>query len=298
VPLMVREIKQVLNFLSHHPIARRRRLRCFTTYLGFQFTQRISPKTRRYKFVNDTVLLAKRGAHGLTGNIYAGLAEFSDMSFLLHVLQPGDRFADVGSNAGVYSILASGVRGAESWAFEPVPRTLEMLKENVLANDLGGLVHVVNKGLGERPGVLRFTVTLDSVNHVVVDGSEEVGIEVEVSTLDNEVTDAIDLMKLDVEGFELPVLRGGKKILEDRSLKAVIVELNGSGKRYGYNDRDIHNFLLAMEFRPYGYEPFGRHLVKLQTFNDDGNTLYLRDMQWVEGRIREAEPFRLMGMNI
>jgi thymidylate synthase len=60
---------------------------------------------------------------GATGNIYAGLHEFEDMAFLLHLLRSEDMFADVGSNIGSYTILASGVVGAKSVAFEPVPST-------------------------------------------------------------------------------------------------------------------------------------------------------------------------------
>ncbi len=69
---------------------------------------------------------------GATGNIYAGLHEFDDMAFFLHLLRPEDMFADVGSNIGSYTILASGVVGAKSVAFEPVAFNLSFFEQVIL----------------------------------------------------------------------------------------------------------------------------------------------------------------------
>ena len=46
-------------------------------------------------------------------------------------------------------------------------------------------------------------------------------------------------IKIDVEGFETPVLKGASQILQKPSLHSILVELNGAGLRYGYDDRDI-----------------------------------------------------------
>ena len=47
-------------------------------------------------FVNRTHLIASHGMIGATGDWYCGLREYEEMGFLLHVLQPGDLFVDVG----------------------------------------------------------------------------------------------------------------------------------------------------------------------------------------------------------
>jgi hypothetical protein len=79
-------------------------------------------------------LAARRGMTGLTGNIYAGLHEFADMAFLLHFLRPSDVFADVGANVGSYTILASGVIGCPTVAFEPDPLTAAAFERNAEAS--------------------------------------------------------------------------------------------------------------------------------------------------------------------
>ena len=58
------------------------------------------------------------------------------MALLLHFLRPGDLFLDVGANIGSYTILASGVVRATSWAFEPDPQTSRYLRRNVAINGL------------------------------------------------------------------------------------------------------------------------------------------------------------------
>jgi len=46
----------------------------------------------------------------------------------------------------------------------------------------------------------------------------------------------------------------------------IIIELNGSGKRYGYDENDIYRLLLSHGFRAFTYHPFKRHLIELKTF--------------------------------
>ena len=56
------------------------------------------------------------------------------------------------------------------------------------------------------------------------------------------------LFKIDVEGFEAEVIMGGGRILKDNALKTILIELNGFGKRYNYNDLAIETKLLKQDF--------------------------------------------------
>jgi len=58
-----------------------------------------------YPYVGNLSYLARPGMAGIVGNIYMGLEDFEEQSFLLHLLQPGDLFVDVGANMGAYSLL-------------------------------------------------------------------------------------------------------------------------------------------------------------------------------------------------
>lgn len=247
------------------------------------------------------MLLVDTGMTGATGNYYAGLHEFADMAFLLHYLRESDEFVDVGANVGTYSILAAGVCGARTRAIEPLPPTFARLRANVRLNNLEERVEVLNVGLAAKPGILRFTESLDTVNHVLAaeETSVATGADVTVTTLDSVVADRPPrLVKIDVEGYETEVFAGAKATLARPELRAVIVELNGSGRRYGFDDADLKHRIEAAGFHSYTYEPYGRALRPSSGKSTEGNTLYIRDAAEVETRVRGARAVKVFGVTI
>jgi FkbM family methyltransferase len=264
--------------------------------LTWQLVSRMVSGPIAVPFTDRTWLLMERGMTGATGNYYCGLHEFEDMAFILNVLRPGDLFVDIGANVGAYTILAAGHAGADVVAAEPVPKTFDGLRRNVRFNELDERVTLVNSGIGETETSLRFTSTRDTVNHVAtksdLDGDT---IEVSVTTLDRVCSDQLPTcIKIDVEGFEKSVLDGGKKTLSSPSLMAVLMELNGSGMRYGVDDAAIHADMLGHGFTPYRYEPFSNQLHRLEDRNRTcGNTLYLRDAAWARDRLHSATTIAL-----
>jgi len=247
-----------------------------------------------FPFVGSSKLIVQKGMAGATGNIYAGLHEFEDMAFTLHVLRQNDLFADVGANIGSYTVLASAVAGSKSIAIEPVPSTFTHLKNNISINNIEQLVKLVNGGVGSAASTLKFTKDHDTVNHVITDGEEyENTIDVQVSTLDEICKDQIPLlMKMDVEGFELEALKGAKNILRNDSLQALIIELNGSCRRYGVSEEEIHQFILSFGFAPFSYEPFSRQLSRLNNFGE-GNTIYIKNQKLIEERINSSPRYKV-----
>lgn len=94
-------------------------------------------------------------------------------------------------------------------------------------------------------------------------------------------------MKIDVEGFEWEVLNGGKITLEQDKLQAIIIELNGSGIRYGFNDDEIDNLLKEYGFKPFTYNPFNRELISLAKYTNH-NTIYLRNPFEVSMKLKKG----------
>ncbi|MCX6239090.1 MAG: FkbM family methyltransferase [Bacteroidia bacterium] len=237
---------------------------------------------------------------GATGNVYAGLHDFEEMGFALHFLRPVDLFADIGANIGSYTILASGVVGANTLSFEPVPSTYGHLKDNIAINHIEDKVQTMNIGLGEKSGMIRISFELDTVNHVLTREEENLQyIEVPAGVLDDYCTEVIPaLLKIDVEGFEYLVLKGGLKTLLSPELKAMIIELNGSAGRYGIDDDLIHNYLVELGFLPYTYFPFERRLNLLSTYKKNGNTIYLRDMQFVAERVDNQRKIKILDIMV
>ncbi len=215
------------------------------------------------------------------------------MAFLLHFLRPKDLFVDIGANVGAYTILASSEINANTIAIEPIPSTFKNLIDNILINQIQEKVKALNIGLGRENGKLKFTKSFDTINHVASENENDT-IEVEIKTLDTILlTEPIPiLIKIDVEGFETEVLNGGDNTLSNKSLKAIIIELNGSGQRYGYDEKQIHNKLIEYGFKTFNYKPKLRQLIEIETFGSH-NTIYLRDEEFVEERIKSARHIKI-----
>ena len=286
-------MRSTLKFLLTHPLLQGRPFYAFTRFLSWQLRSRLRRSPVVFAWIGGSKLWLRRGWGSLTGNYYAGLYDFQDMAFLLHLLRPGDLFVDVGANMGSYSVLASAVCRARSISYEPVPATFRRLLANRDLNDLAGLVDCRPCAVGAAPGILAMTSGLDATNHVVPD-EDPYAVKVPVAALDDDLPEAPVLLKIDVEGFETEVLGGARRCLDDLRLKAVIIELNGSGRRYGRRDADLHELLLAAGFVAYRYSPLQRSLVPLDR-PGDANTLYCRDLAFIKARILSAENFTIAG---
>ena len=284
-------IKIIKNLIAH-PMNTHDKMGAIMRFAKWQINTRLNPHPIIYPFTEHSKLLIAKGLTGATGNLYSGLHEFYDMGFLLHFLRKGDTFVDVGANIGSYTVLASAEIEAFSIAIEPVPTTFNYLKKNIIVNEINHLVTLVNLGLGRQKGSLKFTKSLDTENHIAT-ATDTDTIDVQIDTLDNIVGDnAPTLLKIDVEGFETEVLNGGENTLNKASLKAIIIELNGEGNRYGYDENAIHLKLLSKGFVPHRYTPYDRNLTEITASKTD-NAIYVRDTAFVKDRLRHARQIKV-----
>lgn len=289
------------RFLADHPLTRDRKFNALTRWLRWQIGSRVLGWPVAVPFVNDTRLLARPGMTGATGNIYCGLHEFEDIGFVLHFLRPGDLFVDIGANIGSYTILASAA-GASAISFEPVPATFEALLDNIHLNRLATRVDARNQAVGRTQGQLEMIADQDTTNQALRAEDQYTGktIRVPVITLDDALQDkSPKLIKIDVEGFETEVLAGSTTTLRNPSLRAVIMELNGSGARYGFDEGTLHQHMQAIGFRPCRYEPLTRRIVDLMgQQSTTGNTLYLRDPDAIQAEVSQAPTYRVIGTEL
>ncbi len=82
------------------------------------------------------------------------------------------------------------------------------------------------------------------------------------------------------------------RTLTSNRLKAIIIELNGSGFRYGFDESRIDIMLRQLSFLPYTYDPFERKLSVVER-NGNYNTIYIRDIDYVQKRVIEAKKIRI-----
>lgn len=186
---------------------------------------------------------------------------------------------DIGANIGWFAARADRA-GAAVRAFEPVPGTADVLERNLRrARD----ARVVRAAVGEEPGTALMHLYSSSANNSLVERSlppnhplrHEGRHAVDILTLDDLVgTDgfpAPGLIKIDVEGFELPVLRGARKTLREHQPPLLLEWADATSRDAGY-DRD----LIIVELRDLGYTVHavdGDRLVAPEQAGPDADTV-------------------------
>lgn len=261
-------------------------------------TVRLFRREVHVRFPNDTRLVISPRMKGAAHFINPGLCEFDEMAFVLHFLRPSELFVDVGANVGAYTVLASGVIGARTDAFEPNPSTFSYLQRNILENGLSDRARAFNVALGEGPGDILLTNNLGTENYVARDGEDVPTVHVRVEALDKMLADGQPaLIKVDVEGFETQVFAGADAALHRETLLAIIVERSGIGVRYGFDETLLHRNIRSAGFIPCAYFPLERRLKEIGP-EQAGNIIYVRHVAAAQERLRAAAAFEFAGQRI
>ena len=277
---------KTLSFILGHPLNKGHPLSTLARYASWQVRSRLQDEIVA-DWIEGTKIAARNGMTGATGNIYCGLHEFADMAFVLHALGPDDLFVDVGANIGSYSILASGVVGAQSIAIEPDPGTAKSLARNIEVNALADKVEIVQSAVGAEEGEIAFTTGKDTMNRIAT-GADKHRQVVPLSKLDSilEGKDPV-VIKMDVEGFEREALRGAQETLKNPSLVAIQLETV---------DNESRAWIEGAGFQKFSYDPLTRTLHKAASI-DMFNQLYVRGAQELAERLQTA-PKRRVGRSM
>ncbi len=171
--------------------------------------------------------------------------------FLMKRFLPGHVFVDVGADVGAYSVRASEWE-MKVYSFEPNPENIKALKRNLDINNL--TLDIIQCALGSSEGKAYL-----SQNGAISRINASDGIEVPVRTLDSFNLQRVDLLKVDVEGYELEVFRGAIETLK-RCHPAIVVEMHhwiGAEK-----EAAIFNILSSLnyKFKYLDRTSLGRHL--------------------------------------
>jgi FkbM family methyltransferase len=143
------------------------------------------------------------------------------------LLEEGGEFLDVGANHGLLSFgLARKLdQRVKFHLFEPNPKLLESIeKSRKLYPSMRAEINAV--AVCDEDGTISFEVQSDQTgaSHITEDG----GIPVRSMRLDTYLSDKgvsrVDLLKLDIEGYELTALRGAKLALKNQTIKAIYFE--------------------------------------------------------------------------
>lgn len=278
-----------------HPLTRDETTRAWLRFGWWVVLSRLMGELN-LPWIEGQRLIVRRGMTGATSNVYLGLHEFMSMMLTLHFLREKDLFPDVGANVGTYTVLASGVRRATTWSFEPDAATVHDLARNIEVNKLDNLVTIHAVALGPHDGEVSFTHGEGALNRVASAGESNAHL-VPQRSLDSILDGRSPAkIKLDVEGYEEQVLDGAVKTLANETLK--VISLEGSTPA-------ILKRLADNGFERAFYDPFTRVLQREpnELAYKDGvwtlsNEFYVRDWAFVEKRLDRAVPVTVFGREI
>jgi FkbM family methyltransferase len=284
---------RTLSFICHHPLAKRQKAKAIRKWLVWQIKSRVSSGKVSVSWIENSVLIVKKGMTGATGNIYCGLHEFHDMALLLHYFCEGQGlFLDIGANIGSFTVLASKVGMAKTICVEPVKSTMDALLANIEANRISDRVENHQVVLGEKTGKNWFSLDRDTTNSVVSElyvGQKEM---IEVKTVDEILGyRSADFWKIDVEGHEEAVLSGARASLNRPEVEVVLME---------GETQAIQQIMISNSFQKAKYDPFIRTVSFLRSgeLSSGSNNLWVRNPEKITARCRKARPINIYGQII
>lgn len=216
-----------------------------------------------------------------SGVIILGSWNQFETSVLKTVLQFGDVVIDVGAFMGSYSLLASKLTGENGrvYAFEPNPDYFKKLKRNILLNNFHN-IQAFDLALSNKKGVVKF-YPASSGSSLVKNVAERLinkkikPIKVKTITLNDFISKEkighIDFIKIDVEGWDLQVLKGASNILRRKDAPDIMVEvIDEQLKIAGSSSYDLITYMKSFAYVPYifardGLRPYGN--LDIQTLN-------------------------------
>lgn len=183
---------------------KRRKLRKFTHPIF---------KTVQYDGQQFSILIDNK--NGVVDNeiFLSGCYEPFFLSLIKKNLNKGDVFVDIGANIGQHSLFASGVVGDEGKviAFEPIPRTYDQFSRSVQKNSMKN-VEIHNCGCGEAESTLEIFFEEGNISGSSFIKSDDKDLKESISIVKADSIlmkeKKISFIKIDVEGFELEVLKG------------------------------------------------------------------------------------------
>ncbi len=284
---LMTDARLVAKFVWTHPANHGKRTHALARAILFQARGRVLHRRTLARLGDRSLLWAGLHRPGASKVVYANPPDHPEMIAWRRVLRPGDLFLDVGANVGSYTIWA-GELGAEVIALEPAPDTYALLLENI---DLNGYrAEAIQAAAGAACGTARFTAGLDCVNRLDAEGSAQT----RMVTIDSLLGDRTAAgMKVNVEGFEIEVLRGCHQALSEHRISLIQLEWNrGSIAAVGTDRQPVAELLGVYGYRLYRPDGDGA-LVPLTNGGYGPDVFACPDPQWrppqsAPGALREA----------
>jgi len=212
----------------------------------------------------------------LSQAIFVYKFESQELKFLSLYLEKGDCFFDVGSNFGLYSLIASKKVGKKGriFAFEPATKTFKRLKRNIKLNRLDNIIPI-QAAISSNNGIMPMSISLDghdAWNSLTTPARGEKFLTEEVKTItlddfiqENDLHDKIKMIKIDVEGWECEVIKGAVRTLTSESAPILQVEFSEPAlEAAGSSSTVLIELLSGLGYKLFKYSGKNNELVEFE----------------------------------
>ncbi|MFH1626575.1 MAG: FkbM family methyltransferase [bacterium] len=235
------------NFTSYHPIK--------LTHQNKSFSLFISPENG---CVDEYIYLY-------------GIYEPNILDLITKYLKQGETFIDIGANIGQHSMFAASIVGnfGKVYSFEPIPRIYNQILDSVHLNNFDNIIKAYNFALGEKDTEQTLYITSENIGgSSLIKRSEcDKKIEVKIIKGDNILLQLkqINLIKMDVEGYEYEALSGIHATLK-KFHPIIVLEFNGDS--YNKNDNYGDKIISLLNNLGYSLYDIGDYMKKIENKKD------------------------------
>ncbi len=252
-------------FITRIPKGKSRAIVLALKLFGSNFNDVITTRDGR-KFYINKITAVNRDLFFL--NNY----ESFETELVKKIVKTGDYVLDIGSSFGWYSTLMSRLVGdsGKVFAFELVPEIVDECKKNIHLNNLNNNITVENIALGEKEGEVKYVysenVGLGNLRAGTFRGSklwpERAGF---IMTLDNYLEkhgiNRVDFIKCDIDGAEVPFLKGANRTLTSRRPIIIIEVSDWAQNAHGHLCSELFGLINKLEYTFFSLHT--RHELKI-----------------------------------
>jgi FkbM family methyltransferase len=273
-----------LNTLYSAPYNKSRPLFAFYRYAYWKLIRLFRLKNIPFRFWGDRVLRLCHDSPQSMWAMYNYLVDWEEFNLISRYTRSGDHVLDVGANIGLYSLWMSRFVGpaGKVHSFEPDPENFKKLGDHISRNGLETLFLSNKTALSDVDGILSFTTGLDKENHIATRNEPDT-IQIIAERLDTYAArtglTGIPYMKIDVEGFEYSVLKGAERLLAERRIQVIQLEINDTIRNSGSSVSHLLGLLERHGYVLCSYDVTAGRLLQLQYSPERENYFAVYDLQ-------------------
>ncbi|PSB03810.1 FkbM family methyltransferase [Merismopedia glauca] len=174
---------------------------------------------------------------------------------------------DIGANIGYYTIQFARVINGCVYSFEPMSYQFNTLTRNIALNQVNNIT-AIKSIVSDTNGVERIYFSsmqntgLSSVIEESPNYEDVSAVSIDYFCQEQKI-DTIDLIKIDVEGYELSVLKGMQQMLSNKQVKSLFVEINALNlRKAGTSPQEICSYL-----QQFGYSAYSIKSGEINSYN-------------------------------